>query len=171
MILPIVLYGSDILRQETVEITNDYPCINELINNMHETLTNAGGVGLAAPQVNLPIRLFIIQMNGEQKTFINPYIIYYDENMITNPEGCLSIPGVQENVKRSHKITMQYLDENFNEQEHTFTGFDSVVIQHEYDHVNGILFTDRLSKTRLRFLIKHLNNIRAGHIQPRYKTI
>ena len=186
MILPIIAYGDPVLRKVADDIDKDYPKLNELISNMWDTMYNASGVGLAAPQIGLPIRLFLVdttpfsddeeltkdeqkQLNGFKQVFINADIT--DETGEEWPfnEGCLSIPDVREDVNRKGTINITYLDENFNEHSKTFDGLLARVIQHEYDHIEGILFTDKLSALKKRMLKGRLTNISKGKIVVDYR--
>lgn len=179
MILPIVAYGFPVLKQKAVEIDKNYPEINTLIANMKETMYKASGVGLAAPQIGKSIRLFIIDSNlmldeeskekGVQETFINAKIIEEKGNEWSFEEGCLSIPGIRENVERKSTITIEYLNENFETQRKTFEGLTARVIQHEYDHIEGILFTDHLKPLKKRLLKKRLDKISTGNVKIDYK--
>ncbi|MVX35299.1 peptide deformylase, partial [Myroides sp. LoEW2-1] len=162
MILSVVGYGDPVLRKVGENITQDYPELKELVNNMYETMYSASGVGLAAPQVGLPIRLFVIdaapfaELDGNteeeaaflktlKKTFINAKILKEEGEEWVFNEGCLSIPDIHEGVKRKERITIEYYDENFVKHEEVFDGLAARVIQHEYDHIEGVLFTDKLS--------------------------
>jgi len=186
MILPIVGYGDPVLRKECEEITSDYPQLKELINNMYETMNHAYGVGLAAPQVGLAIRLFVVDTNpfsededlSEEErafladfscTFINARIVKEEGEEWAFNEGCLSIPGVREDVYRKPNITIEYYDENFEKQVKEFSGYAARVIQHEYDHIEGILFTDKISTLKKKLNAKRLNNIMEGKVYPDYK--
>tara|TARA_B110000003_G_C16573388_1_gene505201 strand:+ start:502 stop:1059 length:558 start_codon:yes stop_codon:yes gene_type:complete len=180
MILPIVAFGSSVLRKKAVDITKDYKDIDLLISNMIETMHNANGVGLAAPQINKSIRLFIIDTTPFaadedvdfkicKKVFINPEIIKEDGDEWIFNEGCLSIPNIREDVIRKSIITIKYLDANFTWQQNTYEGLTARVIQHEYDHINGILFTDNISPLRKRMLKSKLLNISKGKIDVSYK--
>lgn len=185
MILPIVAYGDPVLKKEGEEIDEDYPNLKALISDMFETMENAQGVGLAAPQVGLGIRLFIVDTSpfvdeGEtdkemlklkdfRKVFINPIIIEEDGEKWNFNEGCLSIPGIREDVARQPEIIIEYLDENFELKEEKYDGLIARVIQHEYDHVDGVLFTDRLNPIRKQFLKKRLDNISKGVVDIDYK--
>lgn len=181
MILPITAYGHPTLRKVTEEIDKDYPKLNELIENMFETMYHSDGVGLAAPQVNIPIRLFVMDASpmGDEveefkdfkKVFINPYIIEEDGDEWSFNEGCLSIPGIREDVKRPSKITIEYYDENWVLHEETYDDIPARVIQHEYDHLEGILFPDRLPALRRRLLKSKLANITKGKIDVNYRMI
>ena len=160
MIIPIYGYGEPVLRQVGEEISSDYPNLSAIIDNMYDTMYNAFGVGLAAPQVGLPIRLFIIdtepfsdsndltkeeqlQLKNFKKTFINAKMILEDGEEWSFNEGCLSIPDVREDVYRNERITIEYYDEEFNKKTEVYDGLIARVIQHEYDHIEGILFTDK----------------------------
>lgn len=185
MVLPIVAYGDPVLKREAEEIDENYEGLKELIQNMFETMEAASGVGLAAPQVGLGIRLFVVdttpfvdededdeemkELIGFRRVFINPIIIEEEGDQWNFNEGCLSIPGIREDVSRKPKITIEYFDEDFNLKEETYEGLRARVIQHEYDHVDGILFTDRLSPLRKQFLRKRLDNISKGVVDVDYK--
>ncbi len=186
MILPIVGYGDPVLRKLGEEISPDYPNLKETISNMFETMYNACGVGLAAPQVGLPIRLFVIdttpfsddedmskdeqlQLNGFKRTFINAKMIKEEGEEWVFNEGCLSIPDVREDVYRNEKITIEFSDENFNTKTEIFDGLIARVIQHEYDHIEGILFTDKISSLKKQLIKKKLQNIMDGKSRPDYK--
>lgn len=186
MILPIVAYGDPVLRKVGEEIDKNYPKLDELLENMWETMYNASGVGLAAPQVGLPIRVFVIdttpfstdedlsneekeQLNGFKKVFINAYIEEETGEEWAFNEGCLSIPDVREDVKRRDTLTITFLDENFEEHTETYDGLLARVIQHEYDHIEGILFTDKLSPLKKRMLKSRLSNISKGKINVEYR--
>lgn len=186
MILPIVAYGDPILRKVSTDITPEYPKLDELLSNMFETMYNAYGVGLAAPQIGLPIRLFMVdatgfaedeelteeekaQLSGMKKVFINAKIVERDGEPWVFNEGCLSIPDVREDVFRPEKITIEYLDENFEKHVEEYNGLAARVIQHEYDHIEGILFTDKLSPLKRRLIKGKLANISKGRIKVDYK--
>ncbi|HSD14495.1 MAG TPA: peptide deformylase [Flavobacterium sp.] len=186
MILPIIGYGDPVLRKMGEEISKDYPNLKETIANMYETMYNAYGVGLAAPQVGLAIRLFIVdcepfsdsddmskeeaeQLKGFKKTFINAKILNEDGEEWGFNEGCLSIPEVREDVFRHEQITIEYYDEDFNKKTEVYDGLIARVIQHEYDHIEGILFTDRISSLKKRLISKKLQNIMEGKTRPDYK--
>lgn len=180
MILPIYLYGQPVLRKETEEIPADYPELKTLIDNMYETLVKSEGVGLAAPQIGLAIRLFIVDLRPMAedepkykdftKTFINPEILEYAKETDTCEEGCLSIPGIHESVTRSTKVLVNYLDENFEEHEEWFNGFLARVIQHEYDHLEQKVFTDRINPIRKQLIKSKLSNVIKGRVYCDYKT-
>ena len=186
MILPIVAYGDPVLRKMAKDIDNEYPKLKELIANMWDTMYNAHGVGLAAPQIGLPIRLFLVDttpfsddedlspeeqeaLDGFKKVFINAKIELEEGEEWDFNEGCLSIPEVREDVKRKPKITITYLDEDFNSHTETYDGLLARVIQHEYDHIEGVLFTDHISGLRRKLLKKRLGKITKGEINPPYK--
>lgn len=180
MILPMYIFGQPVLRKVAEEIDVDtYPNLQELISNMFETLRNSEGVGLAAPQVGLPIRLFVIdldvvsddepQYKGYLRTFINPEIVEESEETSSMSEGCLSVPGINENVKRPAKVLVNYLDENGEEHERWLEGFEARVFQHEYDHLDGKLFVDRLSPFRKQLLKSKLLSMAKGKFSARYK--
>ncbi len=186
MILPIVAYGDPVLRKVAKDITQEYPKLGELITNMWETMYNAHGVGLAAPQVGLPIRLFVVDttpfsddeelskeeqeaLNGFKKVFINAKIEVENGKEWDFNEGCLSIPDIREDVKRKPEITIHYLDETFTPHTETYDGLLARVIQHEYDHIEGILFTDKLSSLKKRLLKSRLDKISKGKIDVEYK--
>lgn len=185
MILPIVAYGTPVLKKKGTEITSEYPAFDQLLENMWDTMYAANGVGLAAPQVGIGIRLFIVdaspfadddelteeeqkQLTGFKKVFINPQIEESGEEWAFN-EGCLSIPDVREDVYRQEEIHIRYWDENFKEHQEVYTGLAARVIQHEYDHIEGVLFTDKLSPLKKRLIKGKLNNIAKGNIDVDYK--
>ncbi|MDA7836227.1 peptide deformylase [Salibacteraceae bacterium] len=185
MILPIVAYGDPVLKREGEEIDENYPKLKELIDSMFETMENAQGVGLAAPQVGLSIRLFIVdttpfvddeeedpevlKLKGFRKIFINPIILEEEGEKWNFNEGCLSIPTIREDVSRHPSILIEYMNENFELIEERYDGVIARVIQHEYDHVDGVLFTDRLNPIRKQFLRKRLDNISKGIVDIDYK--
>lgn len=180
MQLPIFLYGQSVLRKETEDIDDKYPDLTDLLKNMFETLEKADGVGLAAPQVGLSIRLFIIDLRplsedderfkDYTKIFINPEITEYSDEKISMEEGCLSIPGVHENVVRSNRIRIHYLDEQFVEHDEYFEDYPARVIQHEYDHLEAKIFTDRISPIRKQLIKAKMTGIQKGRITCSYKT-
>lgn len=186
MVLPIVAYGDPVLRKKSVPIQKDYPELENLVETMFNTMYAAYGVGLAAPQVGLPIRLFVIdaspfaddedlstseqeQLKNFKKVFINAQIIEETGNEWAFNEGCLSIPDVREDVFRKENIKIRYVDENFQEKIEEYTGLAARVIQHEYDHIEGILFTDKLSPLKKRIIQSRLTNISKGKIKVDYK--
>lgn len=179
MILPIYLYGQQVLRQETEEIEEGQVDLKKLIADMFETLTAAEGCGLAAPQVGLNYRLFIVDGSdlGEdypdcadfKQVFINPIIVEESKEKSTYSEGCLSLPGISENVIRPKTITINWLDENFEEHEETFTDFKARIVQHEYDHLEGHVFTDRISPLKKSMVRGKLESIAKGRVGARYR--
>ncbi len=179
MILPVVLYGHPVLRKETKEIDEDYEGLKELIDNMWQTMYNSDGIGLAAPQIGRSIRLIVIdadpmqdefpELKGFKKVLINPIITEFGEDEDVTHEGCLSLPGIREEVKRPSKIKVEYEDENFELIEETLEGFAARVVQHEYDHLEGTLFVDHLSPLKKRLLKGKLNAIAKGKVNVDYK--
>ncbi|WP_346854996.1 peptide deformylase [uncultured Draconibacterium sp.] len=176
---PVTVYGDTLLRKKAKEIKKDDPKLSEIIENMWETMYYSDGVGLAAPQVGMSIRMFVIdassgadeepELEGFKKVFINPEIIETaGEEWIMN-EGCLSLPEIREDVSRPDEVTIRYFDENFVEHEETYRGFAGRVIQHEYDHLEGVLFIDHLSPLRKRLLKGKLQNIAKGKVIPHYR--
>jgi peptide deformylase len=193
MILPIIAYGDPVLRKVGLEISKDYPGLDQLIKDMFETMRASAGVGIAAPQVGKSIRLFLVDttpfVNGERnddeedeyspeereqlgnlsKAFLNPVITIEEGDEWIFNEGCLSIPKIREDVKRKPKIQIQYYDTDFNFIEETYEGIAARVIQHEYDHIEGRLFTDRISPLRRRLLKGKLSDISKGKVKVSYK--
>jgi peptide deformylase len=187
MILPIVAYGDPVLKREAEEIEENYPDLKDLIDNMFETMYAASGVGLAAPQIGKSIRLFIVDgspfaeddeeeedprakgMEDFKKVFINPIIEEEEGEKWGFNEGCLSIPTIREEVFRKEKVVISYYNENWELKEETFEGYKARIIQHEYDHVDGVLFTDHLSPLKKRLLNKKLSNISKGDVVVNYK--
>lgn len=178
MILPIYLYGQPVLRKEAEEIENT-PELKQFIADMYETLTQAEGCGLAAPQVGKPWRLFVIdgtelaedypECADFKRAFINPEVLEESKETCSYSEGCLSLPGISENVVRPESVKLRYLDEDFKEHEETFTGFQARIVQHEYDHLEGHVFTDRISPIRKTFVRNKLLSIAKGKTGARYK--
>ena len=179
MILPIVPSGSDVLRKECIEIDKSYENLDSLIDNMFETMYAASGVGLAAPQINKSLRLFIIDTEpfedeentdhvGIKKVFINPKILLKSGDIWSFNEGCLSIPDVREDVKRVSEVTLEYFDENFEKNTDSFSGLNARVILHEYDHIDGVLFIDKITPLRKRMIKGKLKNIKNGDFSPQY---
>ncbi len=185
MILPVVAYGDPVLKRMGDEIDENYPDLKQLIADMFETMYAASGVGLAAPQIGKSIRLFIVDgspfaddeeddpkaqgMEDFKKVFINPIIEEETGEEWGFNEGCLSIPKIREEVYRKEKVTISYYDENWQLKEENYEGYAARIIQHEYDHVEGVLFTDRLSPLKKRLLTKKLQNISKGDIDVDYK--
>ena len=186
MILPIVAYGDPVLKKQAKEITKDYPNLDTLIDNMFETMYGAYGVGLAAPQIGLSIRLFIVdaspfaedddlskeekeQLKDFKRVFINPIILEETGDEWAFNEGCLSIPDVREDVFRQPNIKIQYQDQDFNTHTEELSGLAARVFQHEYDHIEGVLFTDKLSALKKRLIKGKLTNISKGKINVDYR--
>jgi peptide deformylase len=180
MILPIIAYGDPILKKKTLEIGKNYPNLKELIENMFETMYAAPGVGLAAPQVGLSIRLFVVdaagyadeehpELNDIKKVFINAHIIEEEGEEWLFNEGCLSFPKLREDVLRKPKFRIQYVDENFVGHDEWYEGIAARIIQHEYDHTDGILFIDRLSSLKKQLIKGKLNDIITGNVEVSYK--
>lgn len=179
MILPIYAYGQPVLKKVAKDIGPDYPNLEELLLNMWETMYNAEGVGLAAPQIGLGIRLFLVDTvqtetdetkgEGIKKAFINAQKIEETGPKWTYEEGCLSIPDIRGDVDRQPILTIRYLDENFMEHTETFSGINARVIQHEYDHIDGILFTEKLKPIKRRLVKRKLEKIRKGKVEADYR--
>jgi len=186
MILPIVAYGDPVLKKKAKNIDKDYPKLEALIDNMWDTMYNAYGVGLAAPQIGLPVRIFMIdpapfaeddalsdsekdELKDLRKVFINPEITEESGEEWAFSEGCLSIPDVREDVFRQPDITIEYYNENWEKHVEQYTGLAARVIQHEYDHIEGVLFTDKLSSLKKRLIKSKLGNISKGKINVDYK--
>jgi len=179
MILPIVAYGDPVLKKEGEEIDLKHPDLDNIIENIFETMYAAHGVGLAAPQIGLSIRLFVIdadpfkdehpELEGYKKVFINPRIIEENGEKWMFNEGCLSIPTIREDVERKPDIVIEYYNEKHELVEEGFTGIPARIIQHEYDHVDGILFTDRINPLRKRLLKGKLSDISKGKVDVDYK--
>ena len=187
MILPIVAYGAPVLRKVATNIGPDYPGLAELVTNMWETMYASNGVGLAAPQVNRDIRLFVMDSlqilanldeeedekypgdEGTKQVFINPHLVETNGADWPYNEGCLSIPKIREDVKRPQTVTLEWVDENFVPKTQTFTGITARVILHEYDHLEGKLFIDYLTPLKKRLLKGKLNDITRGNVQPHYR--
>jgi len=188
MILPIYAYGQPVLKKVAEDITPDYPGLKELIENMWETMHHAEGVGLAAPQIGLAIRLFVVDTHPREEdedkkkkekkepqeppikqVFINAQKIEESGEPWTFEEGCLSIPDIRGDVDRQVQIRLRFLDENFVEHEQTFLGLNARVVQHEYDHIDGILFTERLKPLKKQLIKRKLDKIRKGEVKADYK--
>ena len=186
MILPIVAYGDPVLRKVGKEIDANYPELEKLIANMKETMYNANGIGLAAPQIGRAIRLFLVDatpfgddeeleedertfLSNFNKVFINAKILKEEGEEWAFNEGCLSIPKINEDIFRKETITVEYLDENFEKHTETFGGMAARIFQHEYDHIEGILFTDKLSSLKKRLIKKKLENISKGKVNAGYR--
>ena len=191
MIYPIYAYGHPVLRKECEEIEEKDAKLPEILKNMFETMYSANGVGLAAPQVGLSLRLFIVDgtryakdyknskdpeeqkeyenLKDFKRAFINPIIVEETGDDWAFEEGCLSIPEIRADVKRQEEVTIEYYDENWNLKEETYDGFAARVIQHEYDHIEGVLFTDKISPIKKRLMQRKLTNIKKGNIDAGYK--
>lgn len=180
MILPIYLYGQPVLRKETEEVPQDYPELKELVKNMFDTMYNADGVGLAAPQIGLSLRMFVIdadvigddypECKGFKKVMINPDIYEESEDSVTLEEGCLSFPGIHEKVSRAKTIRVRYLDEDGMEHDEEIVGFAARVVQHEYEHLEGHVFIDNISGIRRQMNKGKLNDIVKGTARASYRT-
>lgn len=191
MILPIVAYGHPVLRQMGQEIDKDYPALDQLIEDMWETMYASNGVGLAAPQVNRPIRLFVMDSAqifanmdeqelreenfpdapGIKEVFINARIVEEAGDDWAYNEGCLSIPRIREDIYRAEEVTLEYLDEHFQKQVKTFSGVTARIILHEYDHIDGKLFIDYLSPLKRKLMKRKLDDISRGNVRVDYKML
>ena len=188
MILPIVAYGDPVLRKEAEEIEEGFEGLDELIENMFETMYGADGVGLAAPQIGKSIRIFVVDaasfaepdedgnvdekakgLENFKKVFINPIIEEETGDSWGFNEGCLSIPGIREEVSRQEKVVMTYFDENWEFHEEEFDGYAARILQHEYDHLEGVLFTDKVGPLRRRLLKRKLTDISKGKADAHYR--
>lgn len=180
MILPVYLYGQPVLRKVAENIDKEYAELSALIANMYETMYHSEGVGLAAPQIGLSIRVIVIdgdvmgddfpECAGFKRTLINPEIISFEGDKATIDEGCLSLPGIHEAVTRPTIITLRYLDENFEPKEERLEGFAARIVQHEYDHLEGKVFIDHISPIRKQLIKAKLNNILKGKVRCSYRT-
>ena len=179
MILPVVAFGDPVLREVGTDISKDFDGLPKLIENMWETMYGAEGVGLAAPQIGKSIRLFVIDaspfaedepdLEGFKKVFINAEILEETGEEWAFKEGCLSIPGLRDNVKRQETIKIKYFDEQFKEHIEEYSGFAARVIQHEYDHINGILFTDKINPLKKQMIKRKLTDISKGIVKVGYR--
>lgn len=179
MIYPITVYGDPVLRKVTADIDPNYEGLKNLVNDMFETMHNAEGVGLAAPQIGLTVRVFVVDLSpladeeplleNFQKAFINPHIILKEGDKVLMDEGCLSIPGLREDVLRFSTIRIKYFDENWVEYDEVYSGFTARVLQHEYDHLDGIMFVDYCSPLKKRLLKGKLADISKGNVTTSYK--
>ncbi len=181
MILPITLYGDPVLKKRAEDISPEYPLLQDLVKNMWQTMYAASGVGLAAPQVGLSIRLFVVdtqqlaekrkkEFTGIKKAFINPTIISENGEEWKYEEGCLSIPGIREDVFRQPVVKIHYFDEQFNEFTEEYDDITARVIQHEYDHIEGVLFTDKLKPLKRKLLLPKLTKIARGEVDIDYRV-
>jgi len=181
MILPIYIYGHPVLRTESKNITESYPDLDKLIHNMFQTMYHAHGIGISAPQVGLSISLFLIDLTpyheedpaipNIKKAFINPLIIKESGPEEAHNEGCLSIPGLREDVNRKSEISIEYLDVNFKKHTEDIDGLYARVFQHEYDHLNGVLFIDHLSPVKKNIVNRKLIKIGKGKFEDLYPTV
>lgn len=179
MILPIYVIGTPVLRKVAEDITPDYEGLEQLLKDMEETMYHSDGVGLAAPQIGKSIRVFIIDaspmdeddesLKDFKKVFINPKIVEFRGERLLFNEGCLSIPTIREDVERESEIRIQYYDENFKFHDEVFDGIKARIIQHEYDHLEGILFTDRLNPLKKRLLKGKLTSVSKGKVDVNYR--
>lgn len=179
MLLPIYTYGQPVLRKEAEDIAQDYPDLKQLIDDMFETLHKADGVGLAAPQIGRSIRLVVIDLDvmkdedpafaGFRHAYINPYIVETDGELFSMDEGCLSIPGIHEGVKRRRRVHVTYLDEQFRPHDEWVDGFLARVMQHEFDHLDGVMYVDHLSPLRKQMIKGKLKAIIAGKVSCNYR--
>ena len=181
MILPIYIYGQPVLRKVADDITPDYPGLQELIQNMWETLAESEGIGLAAPQIGKAIRLSVIDLDllsedmpeykGFRRAFINPHIVEYDEEHTdTSEEGCLSLPAIHEKVERPTRIRVKWMDESFQEHDEWIEGYLARVMQHEFDHLDGKMFIDRINTLRKQLIKSKLKALTQGRYRCGYKT-
>jgi peptide deformylase len=181
MILAITLYGDPVLKKRAEDISSEYPNLNDLVKNMWQTMYAASGVGLAAPQVGLSIRLFVVDtqqlaekrkkgFTGIKKVFINPTILTETGEEWKYEEGCLSIPGIREDVFRQPSVKIHYFDEQFNAFTEEYDDITARVIQHEYDHIEGILFTDKLKPLKRKLLLPKLAKIARGEVDIDYRV-
>lgn len=181
MILPIYTYGMPVLRKEAEDITPDYPELKELIANMFETMYHSDGVGLAAPQIGKAIRVVVITLDPLKedypeyadfnKAYINPHILEFDDSKTESmDEGCLSLPGINEPVRRPTRIHVKYMDEDFNEHDEWVEGYLARVMQHEFDHLDGHLFIDRISPLRKQMIRSKLGQMLKGKFRCAYKV-
>jgi peptide deformylase len=181
MIYPIVVYGHPVLRKVAVEIDKDYPGLSQLISDLFETMYYSEGLGLAAPQIGKSLRIFVIDghpaaedepaLADFKKAFINAHIIEKSGNLMPMTEGCLSIPNLREEVLREARIRLTYFDENWEFHDEIYEGYKARIIQHEYDHLDGIMFTDKVSPLRRRLLKSKLTAISKGKFESEYRTI
>ncbi|MBR5813193.1 MAG: peptide deformylase [Bacteroidaceae bacterium] len=180
MILPIYLYGQPVLKKVSVDIDADYPDLKQLIENMFDTMHHASGIGLAAPQIGLAIRLVVVDLDvlaedepefkDFRRVYINAHIIETSDETDTMEEGCLSLPGIHEKVTRPSRIHVKYLDENFVEHDEWVEGYLARVMQHEFDHLEGKVFSDRLSPLRRQMNKNKLGNLVKGKVACEYKV-
>ena len=181
MILPIYIYGQPVLRKEAADITADYEGLGQLISDMFETMYKSDGIGLAAPQIGKAVRIVVVDTDimkddfpecaGFKKAFINGHIVEIDDTeTVSMEEGCLSLPGIHESVKRATRVRIQYVDENFTPHDEWIEGYLARVIQHEFDHLDGHVFTDRISPLRKQMIRGKLTNLLKGKVHCSYKV-
>ncbi len=181
MVYPVLVYGHPVLRKVAQDVDRDYPGLQDIINDMFETMYRAEGVGLAAPQIGKSIRVFVVdgtplaedepEMADFKKVFINARITEKSGEIVPMNEGCLSIPNLREEVNRESHMRITYFDEKWNQQSEVYTGYKARVILHEYDHLDGIMFTDKVSPLRRRLLQRKLNDISKGKFEADYNTL
>lgn len=182
MVLPVYLYGHPVLRKEADDIEKDYPGLDKLIADMFETMYFTEGIGLAAPQIGKSIAVIVIdgsvladefpECKDSKMVLINPQLeVIEDADPVTRSEGCLSVPGLSENVKRYEHIRLNWLDENFEEHEQEFSGFMARMIQHEYDHLLGVVYTDHIAPIRKQLIRNKLANMQRGKVKCGYRTV
>ena len=180
MIYPIVLYGNPVLKKVAAPIDKDYSNLTQLVDDMFKTMYKADGVGLAAPQIGLSVRVFVVDVSALaadmpecanfKKAFVNPEILGFSGELIAREEGCLSLPGISETVRRPETITIHYFDENWQEKTETISGFAARAVQHEYDHIDGHVFVDKISLIRKQMISSKLSALSKGKVACRYKT-
>lgn len=182
MVLPVYLYGTPVLRQEAEDIDNNYPDLQKLIKDMFETMYHTEGIGLAAPQIGKSIALIVIDASvlgddfpecaDSKMVLINPQLdVIEDADPVSRAEGCLSLPGLSENVRRYEHVVLNWLDENFEEHEQEFHGFMARVIQHEFDHLLGTVYTDRIAPIRKQMIRNKLHNMERGKVKCAYRVV
>ncbi len=181
MVYPILIYGHPVLRKVAVDIDKDYPELDKLISDLFDTLYHSDGIGLAAPQIGKSVRIFVIdgsplgddepEMAGFRKVFINAHITGKSGELKPMTEGCLSIPNLREEVNRENSVRIKYYDENWEAHDEVYEGYKARIIQHEYDHLDGILFTDKVNPLRRRLLKGKLTAISKGKFEVDYNTI
>lgn len=182
MVLPVYLYGTPVLRQEAEDIDKDYPDLQKLIKDMFETMYHTEGIGLAAPQIGKSIALIVIDASvlgddfpecaDAKMVLINPQLdVIEDADPVSRAEGCLSLPGLSENVRRYEHVVLNWLDENFEEHEQEFHGFMARVIQHEFDHLLGTVYTDRIAPIRKQMIRNKLHNMERGKVKCAYRVV
>jgi len=181
MTYPIYVYGHPVLRKIAKDIEKDHPDLDTLIADMFETMYSSDGLGLAAPQIGKSLRIFVIdgeplgedhpEMKGFKKVYINPRVVERKGEKVPMNEGCLSLPGIHEEVDRESELRIQYYDQDWNYHDEVYTGYKARVVLHEYDHLDGILFPDRLSPLRRRLIRGKLNDLSKGKFSADYRTV